>query len=252
MQRVKRKIYSGCVLEQEVYTVERVRTGCGHREPKPRFNSPEERAAHKDGISRRRHRRLVNENFSPASLYSTLTFDQENEVHDFEDARHLRDLYYRRLKRAYPDSVIFIYMGKGKHTNRIHLHMLTDGIPKEQLIAGWKYGQITDCEHLRSHNFYDGVDHGQDYTALADYLWSHWTPEQGGKRWKQSQNARQPEKEQAKAIKRNYSPEKPPRTPKGYILVDIKTTKYGYINFRYVREPEPYTRPRPPKKNKKE
>ncbi len=250
MIRVKRKVYSGVVLEQEVYTAFRVCSSGSYRIPKPRFNSDEERIAHKNGMSRRRHRRLVNANFTPASLYSTLTFDKENEVHDFTDARHLRDLYYRRLKRAYPDAVIFIYMGKGKHTNRIHLHMLTDGIPEDKITSLWKCGTIVDCEHLRAHNFYDGVDHGQDYTALADYLWNHWEPNQGGKRWKQSKNAKQPSKDEAKPIRRNYTEDKPPKAPKGYILVDIKVTKYGYINFRYVKEPEPFRRP--PAKHKKE
>lgn len=242
MQRVKRRTYSGSVLEQEVYNVEYTRN-IGNSQPRPRFQNEEERAAHKIAISRRRHERLVNENFSPSSIYSTLTFDTENEVHTYEEAKYLRDLYCRRLKRKYPDAVIFLYMGKGKHTNRIHLHMLSEGIPEEYIRSQWKYGSVVDTDHLRTHNFYNGQDHGQDYSALANYLFDHWEPAQGTKRWKQTRNTRQPEKEKAVPVKRRYSETNPPRTPKGYTLIEVKATKYGYINFKYVRTPEPYTRP---------
>lgn len=52
-------------------------------EPRPRFKNEEEREAHRIGISRRRHARTINENYGPTSLYSTLTLDNESEVHTF-------------------------------------------------------------------------------------------------------------------------------------------------------------------------
>ena len=76
MQRVKRRIFSGVVCEQEVYTVSD-RANIKKAEPRPRFKDDEERAQHRIGISKRKHQRLVNENFSPLSLYSTLTFDDD-------------------------------------------------------------------------------------------------------------------------------------------------------------------------------
>ena len=128
MQRVKRRIFSGVVCEQEVYTVSD-RANIKKAEPRPRFKDDEERAQHRIGISKRKHQRLVNENFSPLSLYSTLTFDDDSEVHTFSEARRIRDNYFRRLQRACPDAKIIIYMGRGKSTNRIHFHMISDGIP---------------------------------------------------------------------------------------------------------------------------
>ena len=86
MQRVKRRIFSGVVCEQEVYTVSD-RANIKKAEPRPRFKDDEERAQHRIGISKRKHQRLVNENFSPLSLYSTLTFDDDSEVHTFSEAR---------------------------------------------------------------------------------------------------------------------------------------------------------------------
>lgn len=62
----------------------------------------------------------MNENFSPLSLYSTLTFDDDSEVHTFSEARRIRDNYFRRLQRACPDAKIIIYMGRGKSTKLIH------------------------------------------------------------------------------------------------------------------------------------
>ena len=160
MQRVKRRIFSGVVCEQEVYTVSD-RTNIKKAEPRPRFKDDEERAQHRIGISKRKHQRLVNENFSPLSLYSTLTFDDDSEVHTFSEARRIRDNYFRRLQRACPDAKIIIYMGRGKSTNRIHFHMISDGIPEETISGKWNDGSVIHIRHLREHNYYNGVDYGQ-------------------------------------------------------------------------------------------
>lgn len=81
-------------------------------EPRPRFKNEEEREAHRIGISRRRHARTINENYGPTSLYSTLTLDNESEVHTFSEARRIRDLYVRRLKyHARTPGSIFTWAG---------------------------------------------------------------------------------------------------------------------------------------------
>ncbi len=242
MIRLKKRTFSGVVCEQVVYSVSDRVKDAKKAAPRLRFKTEEEREQHRLGISRRKHARLVNENFSPSSLYSTLTFDDENEVHTFKEAKRIRDLYVRRLKYAYPDAVIFVYMGRGKSTDRIHLHMLSEGVPDTTITKQWLYGSIVRVTNLREHNFYNGVDHGQDYTGLANYLFDHWTPEQGGHRWKQTRNARKPESEEPTIIKVEYSENRPPRAPKGYILVDTKITKYGYMYFKYVKEPPKHIR----------
>ena len=117
------------------------------------------------------------------------------------------------------------------------MHMLSEGVPEELIRRQWYLGSVVRIEHLKGHNYYDGVDHGQDYTGLANYLFDHWTPEQGGHRWKPTKNLRQPERENPKEIKRQYSEQKPPRAPKGYVLVESKATRYGYLYFKYVRIP---------------
>lgn len=242
MRRVKKRIFAGCVCEQEIYNVSDGGKKPIEAKPRLRFANEEEREKHREGISRRNHARAFNANFSPSSLYSTLTLDDEHEVHSFPEARKIRDNYIRRLKYAYPDAVIFSYLGRGKNTHRIHLHMVSEGIPESDIVEKWGQGEIRRVEPLREHNYYEGKDHGRDYTGLADYLFDHWTKEQGGHRWKQTKNARKYEKEEATEAKRIYSEAKPPKAPPGYILVDYKCTSYGYMYFKYVLTPPPKRR----------
>lgn len=129
MQKVKRRIFSGVVCEQEVFNISARIKEIKHAAPRMRFRDEGERAKHREGISRRKHARLINENFSAASLYCTLTLDDAHEVHTFSEAKKIRDRYIRRLKYDYPDAVIFAYLGRGKSTHRIHMHMLVDGVP---------------------------------------------------------------------------------------------------------------------------
>lgn len=240
--RVKRRTWAGDMHIQEVYSVSDRTASIKKAEPKIRFKDEEEREKFNLEISRRTHMLRFAANFSPTSRYSTHTLDDEHEVHTFREARRIRDNYVRRLMRKYPDAVIFIYMGRGKSTNRIHFHMVSEGIPEEDIVGKWNEGRITHVRNLREHNYYNGVDHGQDYTALANYLFNHWTPEQGGHRWKQTRTAKKPDREPAKEIKRTYSEDKPPRAPKGYILVETKATRYGYLYYKYVKQPSKHTR----------
>lgn len=237
MKRVKKRTFAGAVLEQEIYSVSNtapVKTA----KPRLRFRSEEERALHREGISRRHHARLINENYSPSSVYGTLTFRDSEEVHTFAEAKKVRTAFLRRLKYKFPDAKINIYMGRGKHTERIHFHFLADGIEKEYIKKQWIYGDIVHMVNLREHNFYGGIDCGRDYTGLANYLFDHWTSEQGGKRWTQTRAVKPPKSEEPKEIKRNYSLSSPPRAPKGYILTDVKETAFGYLYFKFVRAQE--------------
>lgn len=237
MKTVKKRIFSGTVLEQEVFPVSD-RTETKKAQPRPRFKTPEERKQHRDNISKTRHRRLVNANCSPETLYSTLTFSDEYEVHTFSEARKIRDNYFRRLVRSCPGAVIFLYMGRGKGTNRIHFHMLSNGIPESTIKEKWHEGNIFHCKNLRENNRYEGIDCGRDYTGIADYLWKHWTEEQGGHRWKATRNLMLPDVEAATEVKRRYGEKKPPKAPPGYKLVAVHSTEWGYFNFKYVCFPD--------------
>ena len=246
MRRVKKRTFSGVVCEQEVYDIpDRIKDVRNAKPPRPRFKTEEEREQHRIGISRRKHTRLVNSNFTHNSLYSTLTLSNQFEVHTFEEAEKIRKNFMKRIKRKFPDARMMIYMGRGKSTHRIHFHMLSDGVPEEAIRQKWNLGNIIRIDHLKEHNYNDGIDCGEDYTGLANYLFDHWTPEQGRKRWSATQNLIKPEEEAPKEIKREYTETKAPLAPKGYILVESKSTKYGYLYFKYVKKP-----PKKSRKNK--
>lgn len=244
MKRVKKRIFAGAVCEQLCYNIRDNTDPRVSVPPRPRFADDAGRARHRDEIARRRFARRVNANFDTDSLYSTLTCDQEDELHDFPSAKRLLRCFIRRLKHAFPEAVIAAVMGRGKHTHRIHFHMLSAGIPEDSIRKQWIYGTVLRIEHLRAHNWYDGIDHGQDYTALANYLIAHWTPEQGGHRYFITRNAREPETEPAREVKTEYTAERTPRPPKGYILVEARKTTYGLIYYKYVVSPEKPTRTR--------
>lgn len=242
-KRHKRRIFAGCVCEQIVYGVP---DGMSLRESKPRkprFADAKERDEFNRKNSERKFAELVNANFGPTSLYSTLTFGVDYEVHTAAECRRERDNFYRRLVRKYPDAKIVMVYGQGKSTHRYHLHMISDGIPADEIAAIWRRGSVLESKQLRKNNYYvnqDGekINHGQDYTALAAYLHSHWRKEFGGHRWKASRNCVRPEPEPATEAVREYSPKRPPVAPKGYVLVEARTTKYGYQYYKYVYNPE--------------
>ncbi len=248
MKTMKRRIFSGAVCEQVVYNVPNgVRNPKEYDPEKPRrrrFRNEEERRRHREEIARRNHRRCVNENFANGGIYSTLTFDNDWEVHTFPEAKRIRKNFVRALQRRYPDAVIFLYMGRGKGTDRIHFHMITHGIPEDFISQKWKYGSVKRFSQLREHNYYNDVDHGRDYTGLADYLFDHWTEEVGGHHWFQTKNARKYEAEESTEVRvtGGYSESRPPVPPKGYKLVQTFSTKYGYLYFKYVVEPPKHKR----------
>ena len=239
MKRIKVRTDSGAVTELVFYNVSDRADVRKAKPPRPRFKDEAERAQFNLDVARRRHVQIFNANFGPGSLYSTLTLSDEYEVHTFDDARRIRDNFIRRIQYRWPKARIVVYMGRGKSTHRIHFHMVSDGVPEEVIRELWYLGEVKRISRLRRHNRYDGVDHGQDYTGLANYLFDHWTPEQGGRRrWKQTANLRKPEKDKPVEVKREYSERRPPCAPKGYILVESKQTKYGYSYFKYVLDPK--------------
>ena len=240
MPLYKRNVYSGNVLEQEVYIIAENVKDIKSSEPKePPARTDEERAAHRIAASRLRFRRIFNTNFDPWSFYATMTLDDDHMTDDFEVARKILTNYIRRLRKAFPGVVLVAVMGRGKNTRRIHFHLVIARADESAISDTWNAGSIKRIERLREHNYYEGVDRGCDYTGLANYLFDHWTPEQGegSKRWTSTRNIRQPIKEKPKLIKRRYDVTKPPKAPAGYELKAYTETPYGNQCFTYVRKP---------------
>ncbi len=233
--RVKKRIFAGTTCDQIIYN-----TSAGNPKGRPRlrFKSENERAEHRRQIARRHHAALINANFTPAGYYCTFTFSAENEVHTMEEAKRERSNFRRRLLYKYKNAKVSLYIGRGKSTHRIHFHAFIEGIPEEEIIKAWHGGGVYRLEHLRANNKNAaGQDLGTDFTAVANYCFDHWTPEQGGHYYSRTNNFVMPEEESPKEIKREYSPEHPPKAPKGYIYVSGYMTPYGYACYHYVIVP---------------
>lgn len=237
MRRVKKRIFAGAVCEQIVYNVGD-RGNVKKAKPKIRFNNDEERAEHRKKIALRRFIRKVNASFTPMGYFATLTMSKEYECHDYDDARTIRRNYARRLQYKYPEAKIIIVMGRGRSTARIHFHMFIEGAPEKYIKDCWKEGTVVRFDHLREHNRTpDGTDLGADFTAVATYCFEHWDEEQGGHCAYCSRTLEQPEEEDPTVCVREYTPEHPPITPKGYKFVSCTWNRYGYMIFKYVKEP---------------
>lgn len=248
MKRVKRRIWSGSVLEQEIYTVGDHDTPKSAK-PRLRFHDEAERIAHREKQALREFTRWMNANFTERDLYVTLTLDDEHEVHDFAEAKRLRANFARRLQRRYPDAVLCIFCGHGKSTQRIHYHMVVKGMTvdvdeeKRVIREVWGMGKVTRVEHMRKRNILNnGVVVGRDYSGLAAYLWRHWTPEQGGHHCYKTRNGVSCEREDARECNTKYSIAKPPRVPAApegmeWVLCDHEKTRYGYQWFKWTLMP---------------
>ena len=239
MLRYKRITRSGAVLEQEVYDIAPNTKNLQKWEPKPiNVRTHDEKEEYNRKKSLKRFVRIVNTNFSPKSFYVTLTYDNKQLPEDITDAKRDLDNYMRRLRYLFPAMVAVAVTGRGKRSGRIHFHLIISGIDRETILQKWTQGSVKRAEPLRQHNYYNGIDHGADYTGLAIYLFNHWTEEQGGKRWKQTKTIQQPGRDKPQKIKRRYSLKKPPITPKGYMLVEKRKSAFyssGYLYFKYVR-----------------
>ena len=121
--RAKRRIFAGSVCEQEVYTLPDRTKDVKKAEPRPRFSSAEEYEDFKQRLARRNHARMFNATFSPASLYTTITLDNEHEVHTFAEADGIINPFWRRLRRVKTDPPNTRFRRRGTdNSRRFFLH----------------------------------------------------------------------------------------------------------------------------------
>lgn len=243
MQTVIKKTYSGAVSEFEQYTLpDTVINIKGSSPPEKKAPTPEEKKAHNDRQSLRRFIKSVNTNCNLLWWYVTLSHDDDTLPATYEEAIKARNRYIRRLQRLYKNVKIFAVTGYGTNSGRLHHHLIIYGVPKADIISKWTGGTVYRTSKLREHNYYGMVDYGQDYTGLAEYLHAH-TPESfKGKRWFQTKNLDKPDAQPAKKTRTIYNEHKPPKPPKGYMLVETYRCGYyasSYIRFKYVRIPPP-------------
>lgn len=242
MVRVMREVRSGAVLEKEIYCVPdgtklSKKTEPADKEPL----TAEEKAEMCRRKSERLFIRKVNASFTHRSYYLTLTYNDFDLPTDYETAERNLANFLRRLKRWQPGIKYVAVTGYGRKTNRLHHHLIIDGdyINENKVLELWTAGTVKRIEPLRKHNYYNSIDHGEDFTGLAIYLHNHSNAKTKGKRWKESRNISSPVVDKPRELKREVTTDKPPRAPKGYVYMSCYQSDYhqgGYISFKYVRE----------------
>ncbi|MCM1330599.1 MAG: hypothetical protein NC253_14305 [Ruminococcus sp.] len=240
MPNCKRVTRSGAVYEIEYYPISETVRDFKNSKPEPvNVRTDAEKERYNKHKSEKHFIRLVNTNFTSAAYYVTLTYDNEHLPESYAAAVKNLDKYIRRLRYSNPNAKIIAVTGYGRKSGRLHHHLIVSGVSEGDILGKWTFGEIAKVEHLRKNNYYNGVNHGEDYTALAVYLHRHTPADHKGKRWKQTKTIQQPLREKAERVKRVYSPERPSKAPNGFELVEVKTCEWfnGYINFKYVRKP---------------
>lgn len=231
---------SGAVYEVEYYLVSETVRDFSKSKPKPvNVRTDEEKARYNNHKSEKHFVRLVNTNFTSAAYYITLTYDNAHLPSSYAEAVKNLDNYIRRLRYSNPHAKIVAVTGHGSRSGRLHHHLIVSGVSEGDILGKWLLGEIAKVEHLRKDNYYNGVNHGEDFTDLAVYLHRHAPAEHKGKRWKQTKSIQQPVQEKTKPVERVYSPERPPKAPRGFMLVEARTSDYyksGYVYFKYVLE----------------
>lgn len=234
MSRMKKRIFYGTVCEQEVYSVsDRARS---RDRKKPRFETEEDRARHREHVAWTHYYRSFMATFNCNSLYSTLTFDRDHEILTGWEAELVKNTFVRALRRLNPDAQIDLHIGVGDR-GRIHYHMVSNGLTKEQILSKWHWGEISRIENLyKTCKDENGEDIGADYVGLCTYLFNHRCPDKlSGRRYFATRNWNKPDEEEPTETVREYSLDKPPLAPKGYKLVSATATPYGYLSFKYVQ-----------------
>ncbi|MBQ8780682.1 MAG: hypothetical protein IJZ72_03290 [Oscillospiraceae bacterium] len=211
-------------------------------ENKDNIRTPEEKEKYNRHKSCKVFVRIVCSSFTSKGFYVTLTYSDEYLPSDYQAAQKELENYIRRLKYSNPNAVIVAVTGYGKSTGRLHHHLIIEGVNEADIFKKWGKGEVVKAEHLREHNIYNGIDHGEDFTALAEYLHAHTPSEHKGRRWKQTKNISKPYQKRKKLNSKVYSPENPPKAPEGYKLVTARPNedysyfyKSGYSYFKYVR-----------------
>lgn len=185
----EKRIYSGKVLEVEIYYVsekERKR----HRREKTKESTPKQKNLN-DKNAKKHLIRLINTNFTNKDLSVTLTYDDENYPASEEDAKKDVVNFLRRVKRHckknnIPDLkyiAVIEYKDPSEHQKkvRIHHHLIISGdIDRDDVEKLWKKGRA-NADRLKADE--------NGYEALARYISKD---PRGNKRWTQSRNLKQP------------------------------------------------------------
>lgn len=179
----EKKIYSGDILEVEVYPIS-VWDRKQSRKKKEKMSQPKQKNLN-DKNAKKHLIRLINNNFTNNDLSVGLTYS-ENELPENEAAARMDMTNYIRRIKHYRNKhgllplkyIAVIEYGEGK--GRIHHHLIISDMDRDIVEQLWGKGRA-NADRLKADEY--------GYEALARYITKD---PKGNKRWVQSKNLKQP------------------------------------------------------------
>ncbi len=186
----EKKIYSGKILEIEVYPI----SSKQQKEPrkkKSKISKPKQKNLN-DKNARKHLTRLLNTNFTDKDLAVHLTYNDNEQLPDEEQARKDVVNYIRRIKRYrqknnLPEMKYIAVIehqeedpDSGKKKKRIHHHIVMSGMDRDAAEEIWNRGRA-NADRLKADEF--------GYEGLARYISKD---PKGKKRWVSSKNLTKP------------------------------------------------------------
>lgn len=180
---IRETCISGAVIDRTV-KASFPHGGCRRPKSKPTSDAVKK---NNDRLAAKQLTRLINANFYPGDLHTTLTYA---EVVSVDEARHQLDLWLRRMRREFKkQGKEFYYIAVTEYEHhRIHHHIVMNYIDLQIITAQWTNGRMR-CTTL---------DQSRNYRALAEYLIKETQKtfrEPGNskkRRWKSSRNLKRP------------------------------------------------------------
>lgn len=194
----EKRIYSGKILEVEVYPVTKQETKQPRRK-KTKISTPKQRNLNNKN-ARKHLSRLINTNFTDKDLVAHVTYRNEELPSSEEEAKRdvvnfiRRIKYYRKKNRITAEfkyiAVIEYKESENEEKVRMHHHIIITGdMDRDKVEEIWGKGWV-NTKRLQADEY--------GYEALAKYI-SKAIPEakesgrkKGSKRWTQSRNLQQP------------------------------------------------------------
>lgn len=184
----EKKIYSGPILEVEIYPIS-LREKKQKRKDKKKESLPKQKKLN-DKNARKHFIRLLNTNFTNQDIVVHLTYKDSELPKSEEEARkdivnYIRRVKHYRKKNNLPElkymAVIEYKEPKGnKKGTRMHHHVVMSGMDRDIVEGLWKKGWA-NADRLQGDEF--------AYEALGRYMAKD---PKGSKRWCQSKNLKQP------------------------------------------------------------
>ncbi|MGG5463519.1 rolling circle replication-associated protein [Clostridium sp. B9] len=184
-----KRIYSGKMLEHEIYPISQMEKKKSRREKKKESALKQKNLNEKN--CKKKIVRLINTNFTTKDIAVTLSYNKENLPDSLETCKKDVSNFLRRIKRylkkhKLPDlKYIAVIENKNKgQAIRIHHHLIVSGdIARDQLESMWKKGRC-NTYRLQENDF--------GFEGIARYIVKE---PLGNKRYSASRNLKKPKVE---------------------------------------------------------